>query len=168
MTLYDLFFYLFALIILISAVIVVSSRHIVRSAFALLFTLFGVAGIYVMLNADFLAIVQLIVYIGGILILIIFGVMLTNKAVNVQIKTKAMNVLPATIAVGIFAGVLTATLAKNKWFVTTPFLRDTTIKDIGKLLLTNYMIPFQVAGILLLIALIGAVMIARYNNKEEK
>ena len=168
MTLYDLFFYLFALITLISAVIVVSSRHIVRSAFSLLFTLFGVAGIYVMLNADFLAIVQLVVYIGGILILILFGVMLTNKSFSVQIKTKTMNVLPATIAVGILAGILTASLAKNKWFESTPFLRDTTITDIGKLLLTTYMLPFQIAGILLLIALIGSVMIARNRKQEDK
>ncbi len=86
MTLYDFIFYLFAAITIVSAFFVVTLRNIVYSAFFLLFTFFGVAGIYIILGADFVAMVQLIVYVGGILILILFGVMLTNKITNVQLK----------------------------------------------------------------------------------
>ena len=98
MNIYDIIFYLFAAVTVISAFFVVTTRNIVHSAFFLLFTFFGVTGIYVLLGADFVAIVQLIVYVGGILILLIFGVMLTNKITNVQIKTGTMQMLPAAIA----------------------------------------------------------------------
>ncbi|MCK7520830.1 MAG: NADH-quinone oxidoreductase subunit J [Ignavibacteriales bacterium] len=94
MTLYDIVFYLFALITILSAYLVVTVRNIVYSAFSLLFTLFGIAGLYALLGADFIAIVQLMVYVGGILILMIFGVMLTNKITNVQIKTGVFQILP--------------------------------------------------------------------------
>jgi NADH-quinone oxidoreductase subunit J len=87
MSIYDFIFYLFAAITILSAYFVVTVRNIVRSAFFLLFTFFGVTGLYVLLGADFVAIVQLIVYVGGILILLLFGVMLTNKITTVQIKT---------------------------------------------------------------------------------
>ena len=92
MTLYDIIFYIFALVTILSAYLVVTVRNIVYSAFSLLFTLFGIAGLYALLGADFVAIVQLIVYVGGILILMIFGVMLTNKITNVQIKTGAWQI----------------------------------------------------------------------------
>lgn len=161
MQLYDIVFYLFAFITLASALIVVSSKNIVYSAFSLLFTFFGVAGIYVLLNADFIAVVQLIVYVGGILILIIFGVMLTSKITDVQIKSESIQILPATIAVGIFAGILTASLLKADWRVAFPASHDQTIFTIGRQLITGYVLPFELAGIVLLIALIGAVMIAR-------
>ena len=85
MNVYDFIFYLFAAITVLSAFFVVTNRNVVYSAFFLLFTFFGVAGIYVLLGADFVAIVQLIVYVGGILILLLFGVMLTNKITNVEI-----------------------------------------------------------------------------------
>ncbi|MBU2445550.1 MAG: NADH-quinone oxidoreductase subunit J [Bacteroidetes bacterium] len=161
MSLYDIIFYLFAIITLGSALIVVSSRNIIYSAFSLLFTFFGVAGIYVLLHADFIAVVQLIIYVGGILILIIFGVMLTNKITDVQIKSETIQIVPATIAVGIFAGILTAVLVKTDWYTTNPATYDQTIFEIGRQLLTTYVLPFELAGILLLIALIGSVMIAR-------
>ncbi|HKJ82064.1 MAG TPA: NADH-quinone oxidoreductase subunit J, partial [Ignavibacteriaceae bacterium] len=83
MNIYDIIFYLFAIITLVSAFFVVTTRNIIYSAYYLLFTFFGVAGIYVLLGADFIAIVQLVVYVGGILILLLFGVMLTNKITHV-------------------------------------------------------------------------------------
>lgn len=167
MSLYDIIFYVFAIIILSSAVIVVTSKNIIYSAFSLLFTFMGVSGIYILLNADFLAVVQLIVYVGGILVLILFGVMLTNKITNVQIKTDSIHILPATIAVGIFAGILTSSLIRTNWRVQESISNDSTIGEIGRLLVTTYLLPFELAAILLLIALIGAVMIARKEKTEE-
>jgi len=84
MGLYDIIFYLFAIITVVSAAIVVNVKNIVHAAYSMLLTFFGVAGIYVLLGADFLAVVQIMVYVGGILILLLFGVMLTNKITNVE------------------------------------------------------------------------------------
>jgi NADH-quinone oxidoreductase subunit J len=169
MTTYDLIFYLFSIIIVISAFIVVASRNIIYSAFSLLFTFFGVAGIYVLLNADFIAVVQVIIYVGGILVLIIFGVMLTNKITDVEIKTESIHIIPATIVTGIIGGTLIAILTKTQWRISEPVNLEKTVTDIGRNLVTNYMILFELAGIILLVALIGSVMIARkekYQTEE--
>ena len=161
MSIYDIIFYLFAAITLVSAFFVVTFRNIVYSAFFLLFTFFGVAGIYVILGADFVAMVQLIVYVGGILILILFGVMLTNKIANVQIKSGTSQILPGAIGVGLFAGILTATLVNTPWRIidTSPLLPTT--QRLGVMLISEYGIVFELLGILLLIALIGAASLAR-------
>lgn len=161
MSVYDLIFYLFGAVTIISAFFVVTSRNIVHAAFYLLFTLFGVAGLYVLLGADFIALVQLIVYVGGILILLIFGVMLTNKITSVDIKTGTFQILPAAIGVGLFAGILVAALINTKWNTFETEIPDTTIGILGSLLIYDYILVFELLGILLLIALIGAASIAR-------
>ncbi len=106
MNMYEIIFYFFAVVTVASAAVVVFSRNIVYSAFALLFTFFGVAGIYVLLNADFLAITQLLIYVGGILVLLLFGVMLTTNTVNIDIKSGSVNIFSAVSVVAILAGVL--------------------------------------------------------------
>ena len=162
MNLYDIIFYLFAAITFLSAVFVVTTRNIIYSAFNLLLTFFGVAGIYVLLGADFLAIVQIIVYVGGILILLLFGVMLTNKITSVQIKTGTIQILPATIAVGAFAGILISLMFNTEWKkIDSAYPATTTAFNLGSLLLNEYVLVFELLGILLLIALIGAASIAR-------
>ena len=161
MTLYDIIFYLFALVTISSAYLVVTVRNIVYSAFSLLFTLFGIAGLYALLGADFVAIVQLIVYVGGILILMIFGVMLTNKITNVQIKTGVFQILPATIGVGIFGGFLLAVLLNTNWLNLNVKDSPATTFQLGQLLMNEWVLPFELLGIVLLIALLGAASVAR-------
>ncbi len=161
MNIYDIIFYLFAIITVLSAFFVVNTRNIVYSAFYLLFTFFGVAGIYVLLGADFIAVVQLIVYVGGILILIMFGVMLTNKITNVQIKTGTLQVVPAAIGVGIFAGIIAAVMITTNWKSYNTTIPTSTAGSLGMVLLQQYALVFELLGILLLIALIGAASIAR-------
>ncbi len=161
MTLYDIIFYLFALVTILSAYLVVTVRNIVYSAFSLLFTLFGTAGLYALLGADFIAIVQLIVYVGGILILIIFGVMLTNKITNVEIKTGVFQILPATIGVGIFGGFLLAVLLNTNWLNLDVKNSPATTFQLGQLLMNEWILPFELLGVVLLIALLGAASIAR-------
>jgi NADH-quinone oxidoreductase subunit J len=162
MTLYDIIFYFFALVTLASGMYVVTTKNIVYSAFSLMFTLFGVAGLYVLLGADFLAIVQFIVYVGGILILILFGVMLTNKITDVQIRTGVIHFLPAVIGVGVFAGYLIYIILSTVWkSAPSEIIPSTTVYDLGKLLMTDYVLIFELLGILLLVCLIGAATIAR-------
>jgi NADH-quinone oxidoreductase subunit J len=158
---YDLIFYLFAAITVLSAFFVVTHRNIVYSAFFLLFTFFGVAGIYVLLGADFVAIVQLIVYVGGILILLLFGVMLTNKITNVEIKTGVINIYPAVIGVGLFSGALLAALITSNWKTFPTEAPLPTTAALGTMLIQEYALIFELLGIILLIALIGAASIAR-------
>jgi NADH-quinone oxidoreductase subunit J len=160
--------YIFAVITLGAACIVVFSRNIVRSAFALLFAFFGVAGIYVFLLADFIAVTQLLIYVGGILVLILFGVMLTNRQILVDAKSSPMQMLPAAIIIASFAGTLLGIVWSTDWKIP---LQLSTVKEtapkIGELLLTKYLLPFEIASVLLLVALIGAVMIARRDKKSQ-
>ena len=167
MNLYDIIFYFFAVITIVSGAIVVFSRNIVYSAFSLLFTFFGVVGLYVLLNADFLAVTQLLIYVGGILVLLLFGVMLTNKVVNVEIKTGTMQTLPASLIVAMLAGSLCGVFYITDWKI-MPGLAEpqATTDTLGRMFLTTYLLPFEIASIVLLVALLGAAMIARRDRKS--
>ena len=165
MTLYDIMFYFFAAITLFSGAVVVFSKNIIYSAFSLLFTFFGVAGIYVLLNADFIAVSQLLIYVGGILVLLLFGVMLTNQVVSVDMKTGTLQTLPASIIVAMIAGALCGIFYSTDWKImrVAPALATTT-SSLGEMFMTTYLLPFEVASIVLLVALVGAAMIARKDK----
>ncbi len=164
MNTYDIIFYLFAVITVVSAFFVVTIKNIVYAAYFLLFTFFGVAGIYVLLGADFVAIVQLIVYVGGILILLLFGVMLTNKITSVDIKSGTWQILPSIIGVGLFAAFLISTLTGASWKTYDTEIPAATTSSLGALLMQEYIIVFELLGILLLVALVGAASMARKSN----
>jgi NADH-quinone oxidoreductase subunit J len=166
LTTFDIVFYGFALIVILSAAVVVFSKNIVRAAFSLLFTFFGVAGLYVLLQADFLAVTQILVYVGGILVLMLFGVMLTNRVVSVDIKTGTLQTLPASILIAIIAGVLCGIFWITDWIIAPSGAPpSSTAPIIGKMLLTNYVLPFEIASVVLLVAMLGAAMIARREKK---
>jgi NADH-quinone oxidoreductase subunit J len=168
-TLFDIIFYFFAIITLVSAAIVVFSRNIIHSAFSLMFTFFGVAGLYVMLNADFIAVTQVLIYVGGILVLILFGVMLTTKVIGVEMKTGTLRVLPASILVAVLAGTLCGIFWITDWPAqagTNVEVPPTTAVGIGRALMTTYLLPFEIASVVLLVAMIGAAMIARRERKS--
>lgn len=158
-------FWFFAILIVSSAIVVVSSRNIIYAVFALLFTFFGVAGIYVILNADFLAITQIMIYIGGILVLLIFGVMLTNRITGVDIKsgqTGKVQLLFAGFISAVIIGGLIYLFTTTKWnIIITHKEISSSINTIGNVMLTNYLLAFESASVLLLIAIIGAALIAR-------
>lgn len=165
MNLYDLIFYLFAAITIVSAIVVVTSKNIIYSAFSLLFTLFSISGLYVLLGADFVAVVQIMVYVGGILILLLFGVMLTNKITSVDIRTGVTNTYPALLGAVLLLASLIVVFLSTDWIILPKELAKTTTVGIGKLLITEYVLVFELLGILLLVALIGAASIAR-RDKE--
>lgn len=167
MDLYSIVFYMFAAITIGSAIYVVFSRNIVRTAFALLFTLIGVAAFYALMMADFVAIVQLLLYVGGILVLIIFGVMLTNRQIAVDIRTGTMQTIPALIIASMIGGILAGSIWSATWptvgTVTPP---AATAPAIGEMFLTSYLLPFEIASVLLLVALVGAALMARRERKS--
>lgn len=165
MSIYDFIFYLFAALTVVSAYMVVTSGNIVRSAFYLLATFFGVSGLYVLLGADFVAVTQIMVYIGGILILLLFGVMLTSNITHVEIKKGMQNIVPSIIATAVLLGALLSMMFNTEWKHELSEIPQTTSYELGKLLITDYVLIFELLGILLLIALIGAASMARKEQE---
>ena len=147
-----------------SAMLVVLSKKLVYSAYALLFTLFGVTGLYVFLWADFLAVVQVVVYIGGILVLIIFGIMLTNKITSVNISNTSVRKSIGSVILLIFITGLGFMVAKTPWNVVANSEPTQTTEAIGRLLMIDYLLPFEAASLLLLGALIGATTLSRKDS----
>ena len=101
------------------------------------------------------------VYVGGILILMLFGVMLTNKITSVDIRTGTAHLLPASLGVAVLAGAIVSVMVWTNWKSEPAQIPVTTTKTLGSLLITHYVLIFELLGILLLIALIGAASIAR-------
>ena len=161
----DLPFYLIASITIASAYWVVVSNRLIYSAIALLFTLFGVAGLYICLYADFLAASQVIVYVGGILVLIIFGVMLTSKISDVSFQHASRNQMAGSFfAMGIFILIITVAM-RTEWPEFELTTLDGTTKIIGEMILTEYLLPFEAVSVLLLSALIGSAMLSRRGDQ---
>jgi NADH-quinone oxidoreductase subunit J len=158
----DLVFWLIAAFTIVSALVVVLNNQLLYSAVALLFTLFGVAALYVFLWADFIAGVQLIVYIGGILVLIIFGIMLTNRISSVRLsQTNVQQGIGGVVSIWLLI-LLGLVVSKTSW-LESPSVEPvgSTVHDIGVLLLTKYLLPFEAVSLLLLGALIGAALLSR-------
>ena len=147
-----------------SAMLVVLSKKLVYSAYALLFTLFGVTGLYVFLWADFLAVVQVVVYIGGILVLIIFGIMLTIKITSVNISNTSVQKSIGSVILLIFITGLGFMVANTPWNVVANSEPTQTTEAIGRLLMIDYLLPFEAASLLLLGALIGATTLSRKDS----
>ena len=157
------FWFVIAMTVL-SAGIVVLSNQLIYSAMALLFTLFGVAGIYVFLWADFIAGVQFLVYIGGILVLIIFGIMLTNRISSVRLsQTNVQQGVGGAIGIWFFI-LISLVISKTPWLHADAVEPTGTVAGIGTLLLTKYLLPFEAISLLLLGALIGAALLSRKQN----
>ena len=154
-------FILVALVVLFSASFVAISSNLIYSAISLLFALFGVAGLYVFLYADFLAATQVIIYVGGILVLIIFGVMLTNKIDSKAIVSSSTNQVIGAIVFMLLLVLQFGVIFSTDWVVSVPQNSSGTVAQIGNLLLSKYLLPFEVVSVLLLAALIGASMLSR-------
>jgi len=159
-------FYLVAIITVGSAAMVAFSRNIIYSAFSLLGAFGGVAGIYVFLGADFVAAVQLLIYVGGILVLVLFAVMLTHRITDVQITNRAAGRLTALIVTGVLLYLLVETVRGTSWAKAKELVYRATTGTIGDLFLESYLLPFELASLVLLAALIGAVVISRKEIKE--
>lgn len=157
----DLLFMSICFLVILSAFWVVMSPNLIHSAVSLLFTLFSVAALYVFLYADFMAASQVIIYVGGILVLIIFGVMLTNKISDQNISNKSQNRIPAALLCIVLLFMQIKVVLNTNWFTGENMIRESTVNDIGMMLLSKYLLPFEIVSILLLAALIGAAMLSR-------
>ena len=159
-------FYLLAAVTVGSALGVALSNSIVYSAFALMGTLLGVAAMFVLLGADFLGAVQLLVYVGGILVLTLFAVMLTHRIADVQVSNRAVGRPAGLVVVGAVFAAMVWAARRATWVVAAePGEPSPTTYGIGKAFLTDYLLPFEVASVVLLAALIGAIVVSRKEVK---
>jgi NADH-quinone oxidoreductase subunit J len=159
-------FYLFAAVTAGSAIGVVGSRDIVRAAVFLLFCLLGVAGVFLLLSAPFLAVVQLIVYAGGILVLIVFGVMLTGRSPLHHFEPSRWETIAATglgivLLIGLGLAYSTAIFANRP--MTPP---ADSAAAFGGVLLGPFLVPFEIASVLLLVVMIGAAYLAKRRKMK--
>lgn len=159
-------FYLLGGLAVVCGLGVALSRNILHSAFALLGTLAGVAGLYFMLGADFVGVVQLLVYVGGILVLILFAVLLTRDITDIKISNLSVSLLGGVPAALLILGLLVRTLHRAPFDPQATGIAPTTAR-LGDALLREYLLPFEIASVVLLVALVGAMVIARRAVKED-
>lgn len=153
--------YLLMALSLLAAIGVVTFRNIFHSALALAGTLLGVAGIYLALRADFLAVVQVLLYVGAVMTLILFAIMLTHRLGDQTIPQANRQSGPALVGLLIFMALLGSLFLKTNWPISQAALTPVTALTLANALLGEYVFPFEVVSIVLLAALIGAVVIAR-------
>jgi len=152
----------------IAAVLVmILNRNIFYGALALLICLISLAGIYALLQAEFLAITQLLIYAGGVLVLLIFGIMLTNKISGKPVLTDSHNWFSGIIISTSLLGVLLFSFQQNEIMSAQSNLNTTRhINNIGIELMSTYAAPFELSGVLLLVCLIGAALTASSFKKK--
>ncbi len=169
----QLTFYSFAALTLGGALAVLLTRNVMYAAFFLLLTLLGVAGLFVLASADFLAVAQIMIYVGGVLVLVIFGVMLTHKPdTKTNAESQQPNRVPSLnrlsnswvvtvlVASGIFVTLYSLLSRSSFVLLQQPIGWESTVTWVGMQLMTEYLVPFELVGILLLAALVGATHLA--------
>ena len=172
MSVTEILFHAFVLLTGGAALTLALSRNVVHAAFLLFLVLLGVAGLYVFAGAEFLAVSQVIVYVGGTLIVVIFGVMLTAKIREMKPKTELVNLVPGILlAVALFFALLyvirESGAGRPVSISSTPVV--TNAERVGFATLTEYLLPFELISVLLLTVLVGAAYLSRRPraNKEE-
>jgi NADH-quinone oxidoreductase subunit J len=163
MTIQHILFIVFGAVTLGAGLMVVTRRNVFHAALFLILSFFGVAGLYVLLEAPFLAAVQLFIYVGGIAILIIFAIMLTRDMMNPNVAGRNRQWLASALVAVALCGVLVWAVLDHGWGATPGPVPEHSIALLGQALVDpqGFVLPFEVASVLLLVALIGAVTIAR-------
>jgi NAD(P)H-quinone oxidoreductase subunit 6 len=160
-------FYLIAALTVAGAAGVALSRNILYSSIGLLMALLGAGSLYVFLSADFVAVTQLLIYIGGVLVLILFAVMLTNRITEVNVSNSSFGLFGGALLFVAALPVLLAVVLLTPWNTKAPAPLAPTTEAIGNAFLTTWLLPFEVASLVLLATLVGAVVIARKEIKAD-
>ncbi|BAY27485.1 NADH dehydrogenase subunit J [Calothrix sp. NIES-2100] len=152
-----------------AAIGVVLSSSIVYSAFLLGGVFISIAGLYLLLNGDFVAAAQILVYVGAVNVLILFAIMLVNKRQNFAPFPSAgiRKILTAVVSLGLFALLGTMILATPWAYATAPVVVESSIVLIGQHFFTDFLLPFELASVLLLMAMVGAIILARREYLPE-
>jgi NADH-quinone oxidoreductase subunit J len=157
----QIMFIVISAVTLVSAALVVTTRSLFRSALWLVLTFFGIAGLFILLNAEFLAIAQVLIYVGAISTLIIFAIMLSRGVMDPAARRFNQQWgLVAGFSTVLFV-LLAAILTRVQWPAATAALPGDAIQRLGAELVGPYAVPFEVASVLLVVAMIGAIIVAR-------
>ena len=169
MTLIEWIFYFFGGTTILSALLVLLNRNVLYNAFFLLLSFLSIAALYVFAGADFIAVTQIMVYVGGILVLLIFGVMFTNRSKEeIGVFAGNRNVIAGIgSAIALFVLLATAIQKTNFDAKSIQTTQGSKIEQLGEGLMTHYLIPFELSAILLLAALIGAALIAWKGSQKQ-
>ncbi|HPD18325.1 MAG TPA: NADH-quinone oxidoreductase subunit J [Candidatus Goldiibacteriota bacterium] len=164
-------FYLLSFLTVVAAILMVTSRNIFHSALYLAAVLFGVAGIFVLLNSYFLAGIQVLIYIGAVIVLTIFVINLTHKITGADVPQFNKQIVPAFVVSLLSTVLIILAVLKTDWFHrmqggNVAIVDNTAL--IGKQFLTDFIIPFEVISVLLLAALIGAIVLVAKDRGDEK
>jgi NADH:ubiquinone oxidoreductase subunit 6 (subunit J) len=168
MTLYQMIFYFFAAVAVTAVIGIFVTKNIFKAAIFLLICLLSVAAIYVTLAADFVAVTQILIYAAGIVVLLIFGIMLTTKIAGKPLLITNSKMFPGLL-IGVVLFALLMNVLSSYQLVPRPpgpVAAKNNIEQIGMNLLTEYALPFEVAGMLLLIALIGAIVTTSFTKSK--
>jgi NADH-quinone oxidoreductase subunit J len=158
-------FYVLAAITLISALMVGMVRDLVHAVLFLILSFIGVAGLYITLSADFVAVVQVLIYAGAISVLMLFAILLTPRSArdNAGVSYSA----PLSILAGLVGATLVFVALKTEWAKVESDRFDTTAAAIGQALLDPFVLPFEVASVVLTVAMIGAIILVRGSEGED-
>jgi NADH-quinone oxidoreductase subunit J len=161
--------YVLMAVSVIAAIGVVTLRNLFHSALALVAVLLGVAGIYIVLHAEFLAMVQILIYVGAVMTLVIFAIMLTERMSDKSIQQNNQQSLPAFLAMTAFLIFIGRVFRQTPWPVNEATVNaPVTTFDLAKALLGPYVFPFEVISVVLIAALIGALVIAKKDKEPVK
>jgi NADH-quinone oxidoreductase subunit J len=158
-------FYVLAGITLISAMMVAMVRDLIHAVLFLILSFIGVAGLYITLSADFVAVVQVLIYAGAIAVLMLFAILLTPRSGrdNAAVSYSA----PISVIAGLLGATIIFVALKTEWATVDESRFDTTAAAIGEALLDPFVLPFEVASVVLMVAMIGAIILVRPGDPEE-
>lgn len=170
MTLFTIIFYFFTGLAALSSLAILFVRNVLYAALLLIICLLSLAGIYIMTGAEFLAIAQILIYAGGILVLIIFGIMLTGRITGKPPEVDSKNVfIGSLVGLGFLLLLMYAVNFTAFNFLPAPSDADQKqhVGKIGVLIMSDYVAPFELAGVLLLVSLVGAAVIASFTKTKK-
>jgi len=165
------FFYFLSFLAILAAVMVVVSRNPVHSVLYLIVTFFCIAGHYVLMNAQFLAVVHIIVYAGAIMVLFLYVIMLLNLNRESEPHKSTLLKITATVCGGLLMIVIIGSLKGTEVLATQQVSATgeiSLVKNLGKVMFSDFLIPFEVTSVLLLAAMVGAVMLGKSESPETK
>jgi NADH:ubiquinone oxidoreductase subunit 6 (subunit J) len=171
MSIHSFIFYSLEFLAAVSAICILFTKNVFYGALLLIVCLLSVAGIYILTNAEFIAVTQILIYAGGVLVLIIFGVMLTSKISGKPLIVNNQNWFAGSLVGLSFLILLFKLFYETNFYTSHQVAKESNyhaINQIGILTMTDYVLPFEVAGILLLVALIGAAVVASSFHSIKK
>ncbi|WP_078556115.1 NADH-quinone oxidoreductase subunit J [Bacillus alkalicellulosilyticus] len=161
-------FFILALIAISGGVLMINLRKVVHIIVALAFTFISIAGLYVLLSAEFIAFVQVLIYGGAITIVMLFGIMLTKHDDTSDTPTSISRSIFAFVGVVIFFVIMFIGINGLSFEQQATTLHENNVRQIGIAIYSKFVIPFETVGVILLVALVGAVAIAKSDDEEKE